>query len=235
MKQSDLIEHLLNVVSQQHNDIMVIVTIFIAIIGLSAVFTGILQWRLSDKQIEKMKAQFKEDYGIDDLKNKVEEANELNEKLKLTITSSARMQIDAMGSLLPLTQTIENPGERGNLIGNFTVALIGAKQLGLLEGPLLQEGVVYACNFMSLYTKKDSDKTLSKGELANLVTALDLLEEQIGKKSIPPKIVQNFESRKTYLYKKFEVNKLKQEDKTRQISEAKEELLKKQLQESWKK
>ncbi|WP_056948623.1 hypothetical protein [Secundilactobacillus odoratitofui] len=230
MKDVDVIQYLTQITDQQHNDLITVLTIFIAIISLGAIFTGVLQWRFSDKQIEKMKIQFKKDYGIDDLKNKVKEANELNEKLKLTITSNARMQIDSTGSLLPLTQTIEDQSAKGNIVGNFTGALISAQQLGLLEGPLLREGVVYVCNFMRIFTKRGTDKKLSKPELGNLVTALDLLERQMADKPILPKLAQTFEARKAYLYKKYDVDKLKREDKERQTKEAKEKILKKQLQ-----
>ncbi|NLR33067.1 hypothetical protein [Levilactobacillus tujiorum] len=81
MKESDLIQHLLDVISQQHNDAFTIIAIFIAVIGLGAIFTGILQWRFSDKQIDKMKEQFKNEFREE---FKIDEMNEILKKTETT-------------------------------------------------------------------------------------------------------------------------------------------------------
>ena len=60
MTKSDVIQRLLEELNNQNQ-------IYIAIIGVVLVFFGVMQWRFSDKQIKKMKDDFKKDFKIEEI------------------------------------------------------------------------------------------------------------------------------------------------------------------------
>ncbi|WP_054701549.1 hypothetical protein [Secundilactobacillus odoratitofui] len=67
---------------------------------------------------------------------------------------------------------------------------------------------------------------MSKPELGNLVTALDLLERQMADKPILPNLPKLLRHVRHIYTKKYDVDKLKREDKERQTKEAKEKNIK---------
>lgn len=76
MTKSDVIQRLLEELNNQNQ-------IYIAIIGVVLVFFGVMQWRFSDKQIKKMKDDFKKDF-------KIEEINDLIDEIKNTLDKSRK-------------------------------------------------------------------------------------------------------------------------------------------------
>lgn len=88
MSNSDLFDKLYQEINRQNAFYFWIVGIALSIAVAVTAFFGILQWRLSDKQIEKMKSDAKKDivkeYQLDDLNNRLEnlekEIKELSSK-----------------------------------------------------------------------------------------------------------------------------------------------------------
>ncbi|MCJ2382902.1 hypothetical protein HZI70_01995 [Lactiplantibacillus plantarum] len=76
MSKSDVVQRLLEELNNQNQ-------IYIAIIALVLVFFGVMQWRFSDKQIKKMKDDFKKDF-------KIEEINDLIDEIKNTLDKSRK-------------------------------------------------------------------------------------------------------------------------------------------------
>lgn len=208
MKETDLIQHLLDVVSQQHSDIFTIVEVFIAIISLGAIFTGILQWRLSDKQIEKMKERFKEDYGIDNLQKQIKEGNELNKQLRENLVDNVRVEINTTGSILPMTQLIDVAGIRGNIVGNFTAALRGAYNSEAFEDDILGVAIALVDNYMWIFINGDNKYEPSYIELRNLNVGVEIIEAQLNKSPFNPDDVTDFVNRKDKFYTQFNVKEI---------------------------
>ena len=211
MNKSDVIQKLLDELNNQNQ-------IYIAIIGIILVFFGVMQWRFSDKQIEKMRQNFKNDYGIDDLQEKLKEANELNDKLKLNITSNARIQIDMMGSLLPTADLLDSSGSRANILGNFSIAIESARQTGLLHGPVLREAMVYSINFISMHVKGKSTHELTVNEVNNFGMGLNVIEKQLEKDVQPPKVIAQFVHSKRVFDKEY-TNPIREKLKSKEAND----------------
>lgn len=208
MKSVDLIQYLTEVTEQQHNDLVTVVTVFIGIIGLGAVITGVLQWRLSDKQIEKMKEQFKKDYGIDSLQKQIKQGNKLNKQLKASLIDNVRVEINTTGSILPMTQLIDVDGIRGNIVGNFTAALRGAYNSEAFEDDILSISMALIENYMWIFINGENKYDPSYIELRNLNVGVEIIEAQLQKAPFDPDAVTDFINRKDRFYTQFDVKNI---------------------------
>lgn len=117
MNDKDLIQHLLDTVSQQHNDLMVVVGTFIAIISLGLVILGYLQIRFSNKQIEKMKSEFKDDFKIDDINKANSEVKENISQLRESLKENKKIELSLKNQISISMNT--NLGIAGKLLVNI--------------------------------------------------------------------------------------------------------------------
>lgn len=117
MNDKDLIQHLLDTISQQHNDLMVVIGTFIAIISLGLVILGYLQVRFSNKQIEKMKSEFKDDFKIDDINKANSEVKENISQLKDYLKENKKIELSLKNQISISMNT--NLGMAGKLLVNI--------------------------------------------------------------------------------------------------------------------
>lgn len=104
MSKSDVVQRLLEELNNQNQ-------IYIAIIALVLVFFGVMQWRFSDKQIKKMKDDFKKDFKIEEINNTLKEANRKSEKLSTALSDARKTE----AKLLEQFHVLQNQDLEGKL------------------------------------------------------------------------------------------------------------------------
>ncbi|GEO69097.1 hypothetical protein [Levilactobacillus acidifarinae] len=205
MKQSDYIQELLGLINQQHSDLQNELNWFLALIGLMMVIVGLLQWRLSENQIKKMKADFRNDYGIDSLNKALEDNTKLNEQLIDNIAASFKIQINTSGALLPWTIEERPEAFKGNIVSNFTASLKSAYFLDALSGDVLKEAKALLENYMLLTVKESAVKEMSYPIVKNVDTGVRVIERAFSEQSVDVKTINDFEKAKQQYYEKFNV------------------------------
>lgn len=100
MNKSELIQHLYDEINRQNNYYMWIVGILVTLIIGFLGFLTYFQQKFSDKQVEKMKENFKKEFKIDDTRVALKNANEKVEELNTLLVSTRKIEESLSNELI---------------------------------------------------------------------------------------------------------------------------------------
>lgn len=147
MSRSDVVQRLLEELNNQNQ-------IYIAIIALVLVFFGVMQWRFSDKQIKKMKDDFKKDFKIEEINNTLKEANRKSEKLSTALSDARKTEAKLLEQFHVLqNQDLEGKlqlleSESGNI--NPVVAVNQLKVVRRTLEPMIEDKIIRPSTLMNI-------------------------------------------------------------------------------------
>ncbi|MDN7088101.1 hypothetical protein ACOMCP_00555 [Lactiplantibacillus plantarum] len=131
MSKSDVVQRLLEELNNQNQ-------IYIAIIALVLVFFGVMQWRFSDKQIKKMKDDFKKDFKIEEINSTLKEANRKSEKLNTALLEAKETEVKLLKQLHSLqNQDLDGKLQLLETKSRYTDSVVAINQLRVVERTLI--------------------------------------------------------------------------------------------------